>query len=184
MRDRSSQVLAHAAALVAGALALAPPLAGCSSQAAPTDEAIARYVGGTSETGATGPDGPAVAAARATRISITVERATGLQDHDGPGVTDAYVMLEVEGNRARTSVVEGSLTPVWGDSFAFDVRAESVLQLRLMDEDSLASDELIGTVVVPLPLLHVGESVEREALFKNGDEGRVTLTLTGLGAPR
>jgi Ca2+-dependent lipid-binding protein len=93
-------------------------------------------------------------------------------------------MLEVEGQRARTSVVEGSLAPVWGDSFAFDIRPDSVLQLRLMDEDSLASDALVGTVVVPLPPLHVGESVQREALFKNGDEGRVVFTVVGLGAAR
>ncbi len=181
MRDRSSQVPVLAAARVAATLLCAAPLAGCSSSAAPTDEAIASYVGSPGETSS---HGASAGAPRATRISVTVEGATGLQDHDGPGVTDPYVMLEVEGNRARTSVVEGSLTPVWGDSFAFDVRADSILQLRLMDEDSLSSDELIGTVVVPLPLLHVGESVQREAAFKNGDEGRVTLTLTGLGAPR
>lgn len=181
MRDRSSQVSVLAAARVAVALSLAAPLAGCSSSAAPTDEAIASYVGSPGETSSAG---AAASAPRATRISVTVERAIGLQDHDGPGVTDPYVMLEVEGNRARTSVVEGSLTPVWGDSFAFDIRADSILQLRLMDEDSLSSDELIGTVVVALPSLHVGESVEREAVFKNGDEGRVTLTIVGLGAPR
>src|SRR6185503_14438396 len=81
----------------------------CSSKAGPNDEAVASYLERhgvtTADVVATNSiDGAAVPVAGppAGRVALTVERATGLPDLDtGPGTTDAYVIIEYEGQRHR-----------------------------------------------------------------------------------
>lgn len=177
--------------LRAAALAVALTTA-CSSPTGPSDEAIARYAdpaaaATTGDAGAPPATGPGAAAPEATtrparRVSVTVDKATGVPDLDpGPGVSDPYVVLSYEGTRFKTSVVEGAENPVWGDSTVFDVRPGGVLEVSLFDEDSLSSDEKIGVQTVPLPSLGEGETRALEVAFKAGKGGVVTLTLTGLG---
>ncbi|MFO0745078.1 MAG: C2 domain-containing protein [Myxococcota bacterium] len=185
-------------------LALGASLAACSGQAGPTDEAIARYANTgqspaatASQAGATAPGAGADAAGAtlatrpagspgspAKRVSITVERATGVPDMDpGPGTSDCYVVLAYEGQRFKTSVVEGSEAPVWGDSTVFDVRPGGVLEVTLLDEDSFSSDEKLGVQTLPLPAVAEGETQPIEVAFKGGKNGKLTLTVTGLARP-
>jgi hypothetical protein len=161
----------------------------CSRESAPGEEAMSAYLerhGITREapsTAGAGGDGE-TAQPIARRVAITVERASGLPDLDvGPGETDPYVILEYEGQRHRSSVVEGELDPVWGDTFIFDVRPGGVLVVKLMDEDSLASDEQIGTVSHVLPELRIGETRTLMPTFRNGEGGTLELTLTGMVRP-
>jgi len=164
-------------------------LAGCPSQAGPNDDAIAAYLErdglapGVSLPLADGATPDAVKAV-ARRVALTVARGTGLPDLDtGPGVTDPYVVIEYEGQRFRTSVVEGHQNPVWGDTFILDVRPGGVLIVRLMDEDSLSKDEQIGTQSQVLPDLRIGETKRLLLTFRNGQGGSVDLTLTGMVRP-
>lgn len=196
MRDGSNASRRANIALALGlavALELAATVA-CSGQSGPSDEALARYAGtadataattnGTSPATASGADASPVLGPRARRVSITVERAVGVPDNDpGPGTSDPYVLLSYEGTRFKTSVVEGSETPVWGDSTVIDVRPGGVLEVTLFDEDSLSSDEKLGIQTVPLPDLAVGETKALAVAFKAGKAGTVTLTLTGLARP-
>lgn len=178
-----------ASALAASALALSA----CSSKAGPSDDAMQAYLErhglATAPTstvdGTLGSDGEGAALLPvARRVALTVERAHGLPDLDvGPGETDPYVIVDYEGQRHRSSVVEGSLEPVWGDTFVIDVRPGGVLMVKLMDEDSLSSDEQIGTVSQVLPDLRVGESTTLTFTFRNGEGGTLELTLTGMVRP-
>jgi hypothetical protein len=183
--------VAAAGGLLAVAIA---SFAACPSAAGPSDDALASYLerhGITSGQASDGDDaspddgGDAPAAKPiARRLALTVERGTGLPDLDvGPGTTDPYLVLEYEGQRYRTSVIEGDLEPVWGDTFIFDVRPGGVLVAKLMDEDSLASDEQLGTLSETLPDLRIGETRRLTLAFRNGDGGKVSLTLTGVVRP-
>lgn len=159
---------------------------GCPSQAGPNDDALAAYLERHGITAPTTIDAGAapVLGPVAQRVAVTVERATGLPDLDsGPGETDPYVMLDYEGQRFRTSVVEGDLDPVWGDTFILDVRPGGVLTVKLMDEDSLSSDEQIGTQSQVLPDLQIGVSITVILTFRNGAGGALTLTVTGMVRP-
>ncbi|HRE91398.1 MAG TPA: C2 domain-containing protein [Myxococcota bacterium] len=193
-------------------LGLGAPLVGfgCGNDARPSDEAVTAYLdragyaspistgtsqnapgqprpGGQNTSPATpslSPTPPPKAAPAARRLAITVESATGLPDLDsGPGETDPYVLLEVEGTRHKTSVVEGNLEPIWGDTFIFDVAPGVVLNIKLMDEDSLSSDELVGANSLELPTLMVGETQLLDVAFGQGERGTVRLTLTGMSRP-
>jgi hypothetical protein len=169
-------------------------LCACSSKAGPSDDALQAYLERhglataqvRSADGTLGQDGEPSPSQQpiARRVALTVERAYGLPDMDwGPGVTDPYVIVDYEGQRHRSSVVEGSLEPVWGDTFVIDVRPGGVLMVRLMDEDSLSSDEQIGTVSQVLPDLRIGESTMLKFTFRNGEGGTLELTLTGMVRP-
>jgi len=194
MREGVSLKSASGAVMLALASIGAMSVAGCSSKAEPGDEAMAAYlerhgiappdVAAGDVASADGSVTAVVPRATARRIAITVERATGLPDLDsGPGETDPYVALDYEGQRFKTSVVEGELEPVWGDTFIMDVRPGGVLIVKLMDEDSLSSDEQIGTQSQVLPDLAVGESKSLVVTFRNGAGGSLTLTLTGMVRP-
>ncbi len=121
------------------------------------------------------------AAPLARRLRVTVVRGEGLPDTDaGPGETDPYVVLDYEGERFKTSVADGTLEPVWGDSFVLDVRPGAALGVTLMDRDAWSSDEKLGVVNDPLPPVHVGERVELDVRFRGGDFGTVRVALLGL----
>ena len=193
MREGVSLRSASSALLTALLGVFGAGLSGCPSQAGPTDDALADYLRrhgiaapdarmatGDGEGGEAG----AVVGPIARRVAVTVERASGLPDLDsGPGETDPYVALDYEGQRFRSSVVEGELDPVWGDTFIFDVRTGGVLVVKLMDEDSLSSDEQVGTQSQVLPDLQVGQTTSLSLSFRNGEGGTLTLTLTGMVRP-
>ncbi len=170
------------------AASLVGALAGCPAEAGPDGDAMSAYLDrhGLGDV-AVNPDSggaPVAAAPRARRVAITVERATELPDLDtGPGETDPYVALDYEGQRHRTSVVEGELNPTWGDTFIIDVRPGGVLTVRLMDEDSMSSDEQIGTQSQVLPDLAVGETQTLTMTFRNGQGGTLVMSVTGMVRP-
>jgi hypothetical protein len=176
--------LATTAARVALIVSAALSACGSPSHPAGSDDALGAYLDrhGLGSPGADvlappAPPAPPVA----TRLSITVVSGRDLPDTDpGPGDTDPYVVLTVDGQRHRTTVIEGSLTPVWGDSFILDVGPAAVLEVALKDEDSLSSDETLGVVSKVLDPIAVGRTVELEIPFRDGAGGYVTLRLTGL----
>jgi len=57
------------------------------------------------------------------------------------------------------------------------------LNIKLMDEDSLSSDELVGANSLELPALMVGETQLLDVAFGQGERGTVRLTLTGMSRP-
>lgn len=179
-------------------LALLASLVGCKGADGPSAAAVDDYLArqGVAPSGAVvegegegGVEGGGLAVAlpaaapTATRIALTVDRGWDIPDTDpGPGDTDAYVIVEYEGHRHETSIVSGSLEPVWGDSFVFDLRPGGVLTLTLMDDDTFG-DERLGVVSEPLPIIAIGERRVLEFAFRSGEMGRVQITVTGLPRP-
>ena len=167
-------VLVVAAGLVLGA---------CSGPKPPSEAAIQAYAkrklgAGTTSTGAA----PTPAKkAWATRVKLTVEKGEKIPDVDAflAGDTDPYVIVEYEGARHKTSQVQGSSEPTWGDSFVLDVREGGMLSLTLMDAE-VTSDQKIGVAAAPLPPVTVGEKKRFQVKFSDGKRGVVTLVVEGL----
>lgn len=170
----------------AGCLIVAAVASGCPGAAGPSDEAIARYVGDV--VGAQSSDGVGTLATEpkrvpARRLAVTIDRAEHVPDVDsGPGDSDVYVLLEVDGQRFKSTIVS-SENPSWGDSTVFDARSGAILQVTLLDQEFISSDEKIGTQTLPLPELAVGETTTLTVAFRNGEAGTLWLTATGLARP-
>jgi hypothetical protein len=168
------------AALAVASVAL---VGGCSEQHVLSDTALGHYL--ERHGVQTDPSAPAPVAAPPTarRLALTVVSARALPDLDpGPGDSDPYVEVRIDGQRHRTTVIEGSLDPVWGDSFVLDIGAAPVLELMVRDEDGLSSDETIAVVSRVLDPIAVGHTLELELPLRDGAAGYVTLRLTGLPA--
>jgi len=165
-------------------VALAIALGACGAPEPDMDRAIGSYLErhGIGSAESAGDAEALVPLAR--RVALTVVSARDLPDMDaGPGVTDPYVIVTIDGQRHRSTVISGSLNPVWGDSFVFDVRPEAVMEIALMDEDTFGSDDRIGVVSRPLETVRVGETLELEIPFRDGAGGVLTLRLTGMAHP-
>ncbi len=164
-------------------------LTGCPGGGGPSAQAVDEWLARDGDLSAAARPGAEAAvgpprAAVATRLAVTIEGAEGLPDtDDGPGVTDPYVIVEYEGYRFETSVVEGSQAPIWGDSFVFDLHPGGVLSVTLMDEDSLGSDEKLGVVSEAVELIRVGETRALALPFRNGEMGVVRVKITGMARP-
>eukprot|EP00980_Cylindrotheca_fusiformis_P015714 scaffold4531_cov103-Cylindrotheca_fusiformis.AAC.8 len=72
--------------------------------------------------------------------------------------SDPYIMIYHAGNHiGQTGVVRKSLNPVWSDNhFVFPIvpRALAIfdtVELRLFDRDRFSTDDIMGTVFVPIP---------------------------------
>lgn len=163
-------------------------LTACPGETPPiADDALGAYLNrhGIASPTATNPtevQPPTPVIKMARRLSITVVSARDLPDLDsGPGVTDPYVMLQVDGQRHQTTTIEGSLDPVWEDSFILDVGPSPVLELTLKDEDSLSSDKTLGVVSKILQPIPVDTTIELEIPFHAGADDYVTIQLTELG---
>ncbi len=168
-----------------GGVVVASLLASACQQRDPTldAEAVARYLARAPTEAGTG-SGEAAGSRtpeHATRLAVTVVGARGLSDLDaGPGDSDPYVVLVVEGQRHRTSTAEGTADPDWGDSFIVEARAGAVLEITVFDADGLSSDERLAVTSLPLPPLKVGAQAELKLPLRGGAAGELTIGLRGL----
>jgi hypothetical protein len=186
---RKSAAVWLAAALVATETA-------CSGDPGPDPAAMRAYVEANRSmrvpaaapapiaTEAAGPPAVPVAAApeapAARQMRVTILDGKGLYDaDDGFGETDGFVTVEVDGERFKTSVAEGTLEPVWGDSFVFEAPPGAVMTITLFDSD-VTTDERLGVVSLALPGLAPGGSEERPIGFRDGAMGTIRLRLEGL----
>lgn len=114
-------------------------------------------------------------------ISITVVKAQHLPNLDfGFGKSDPYVVLDYEGQREQSSVVQDSLNPEWGDSFVFPALLGGVLKLTVKDQDFMKSDETIGVTSILMPSLRVGETRLLELPLQQKKDALLVLELVGL----
>ena len=81
-------------------------------------------------------------------LSITVQRASGLEVMDLGGKSDPFVTIKVGKQAARsTSVKEKTLDPVWNEGFSFDVQSiDEAVILEVWDKDMASDDDFMGEV--------------------------------------
>jgi hypothetical protein len=171
--------------LLAGVLLM---VGACSAKRGPSDEAIRAYGVWKASEGAGEADEKSAAnktpEARAkkgyaTQVKLTVVRGADIPDNDpGPGHTDAYVIVEYEGDRHKTAI-RSSESPRWGDHFILDTRPGGVLKVTLMDDD-LVSDDNLGVASQQLPTVRPGQTQEFKMVFHGGQGGEVHLSVLGL----
>jgi Ca2+-dependent lipid-binding protein len=54
-------------------------------------------------------------------LTVHVVEARDLKAMDMDGTSDPYAILSIEDQRIETNYKKGTLTPVWNESFTFDI---------------------------------------------------------------
>jgi Ca2+-dependent lipid-binding protein len=82
-------------------------------------------------------------------MAVTLDYAKGLRDCDWFGKQDPYVVIKCGGQQFRSrTATDGGKNPVWGETFRFNVINENTAEIRILDEDNLCRDDLIGECLV------------------------------------
>jgi len=85
------------------------------------------------------------------RLKVSILSAVHLPQMDNLGKIDAYVKLLYAQQEHATSVQASSYTPVWNETFAFDIPSiycARDLQIALMDHDRVGAHELVGSATI------------------------------------
>ena len=122
-------------------------------------------------------------------LKIVVLEARELKKMDTFGKNDPYCILTVNGEKRRTSTIDGGgTTPIWGDvgdpgeALHFEVEQALAVEIECYDEDA-GTDDLIGTAIVELDHAPTGQDWELQDWFtisdaKEKDTGQVHLLLS------
>jgi Ca2+-dependent lipid-binding protein len=66
-----------------------------------------------------------------------VVEARDLKPMDVDGSSDPYVELRIEGQQIQTNFKKSTLSPVWNESFTFDItHGKDPLEVYVMDKDT------------------------------------------------
>ena len=110
---------------------------------------------------------------RSRKLAVNVVKGKKLRARDAGGTSDAYVSVALirrdqlpqqsEGPQVRTCVIPKSLDPEWHEAFEMVLRDDGeddsfwsdVVRVQVYDHDRVTSDDLIGSVDIPLGSLSV-----------------------------
>lgn len=78
-------------------------------------------------------------------LTVHVVEARDLKPMDMDGTSDPYVILQIEDQRIETNYKKSTLSPVWNESFTFDIiHGRDPLRVVVMDKDTFGNDEYEG----------------------------------------
>jgi Ca2+-dependent lipid-binding protein len=84
-------------------------------------------------------------------LKVTVVEARKLTDVDLFGKSDPYVKLVLNATKSQSTTIKKSdLNPKYNEEFNFLTEGEKELKVEVWDRNTIGSDELIGSEIVPL----------------------------------
>jgi hypothetical protein len=115
-------------------------------------------------------------------LTVHVVEARDLKPMDMDGTSDPYVILSIEDQRIETNYKKSTLSPVWNESFTFDImQGRDQLKIVVMDKDTFGNDDFEGQCTVSLNMLR--DQMKKDEWFQLVDkdggpfQGRVRLML-------
>ena len=115
-------------------------------------------------------------------LTVHVVEARDLRPMDMDGTSDPYVVLQIEDQRIETNYKKSTLSPVWNESFTFDIiHGREPLKIVVMDKDTFGNDDFEGQCHVSLNGLR--DQMKHDSWFDLTDEnelksqGRIRLML-------
>ena len=105
-------------------------------------------------------------------LTVHVVEARDLKPMDMDGTSDPYVVLEIEDQRIETNYKQQTLSPVWNESFTFDIiNGREALKVTVMDKDTFGNDDFEGMCFVSLQGLR--DQMKHDSWFDlTDDQGR------------
>ena len=121
-------------------------------------------------------------------LYVKIVRAYNLKSCDSNGLSDPYCILQINNQKKTTSIIYECLNPKWDEYFIFDLNSlnDDILTLICMDYDLLSSDDLIGSVQIPMKSLIFGKINEFHLKLldkenKNSGEIEILLHVAKMG---
>ncbi|XP_004248567.1 16 kDa phloem protein 2-like isoform X1 [Solanum lycopersicum] len=116
-------------------------------------------------------------------LEVFLVNAKGLEDQNWLTSMNPYVILTCRTQEKESSVASGEGTnPEWNETFVFTISGDvEEITLRIMDKDTLSSDDFVGEAKIPLrEVLREGEVSERAYNVVKDEEysGEIKLSLT------
>eukprot|EP00798_Chlamydomonas_sp_ICE-L_P031352 gene31352-6508_t len=115
-------------------------------------------------------------------ITATVEYAKGLKDAELFGKIDPYAVLKVGDQKFRTKTLKGAGTsPVWDETFTFNVINENMLEITLFDAEAFSADDELGSASISLAKarIHLEDKLQAPVIRPKSrkQKGYVSITL-------
>ncbi|GBB94770.1 hypothetical protein RclHR1_02410016 [Rhizophagus clarus] len=106
-------------------------------------------------------------------LKITVVEAKKLTDVDLFGKSDPYVKLILNEHKSQsTSIKKNDLNPKYNEDFNFITDGENELKVEVWDRNTIGSDELIGSEVVPLAQVYKSGYLDTWVKIKSSHDKR------------
>ncbi|RIA90260.1 C2 domain-containing protein [Glomus cerebriforme] len=115
-------------------------------------------------------------------LKVIVVEAKKLTDVDLFGKSDPYVKLVLGPSKSQsTTIKKGDLNPKYNEEFNFVTEDEKEVKVEVWDRNTIGSDELIGSEVVPLTQVYSDGFLDTWIKIKSSKDkrnhGEVHLTL-------
>lgn len=92
-------------------------------------------------------------------VTVIEARYIKLTDYDSQG--DLYVVIECGNQSSQTQHKEGMKTPIWDESFTFDiVNGKEEIRVSVMDRNMMKQDSVVGVLYIPIQTLSDQQKVE------------------------
>ena len=84
------------------------------------------------------------------KVNLKIKEAKNLPIMDVNGSCDGYCKIQFGKQKAKTRIIDNSLSPKWRQEFSFDILdfQQDFLYIQLFDYDTLGKDELISTLEI------------------------------------
>ncbi|XP_009986930.1 PREDICTED: cytosolic phospholipase A2 epsilon-like [Tauraco erythrolophus] len=97
-------------------------------------------------------------------LSVKIIRMRNLRKTDLFSQADCYVSLSLptaSPETVRTKTVKNCKDPVWNETFHFRIQSQvkNILELKVYDENAIAKDDLLFTVLFDVAKIQLGETV-------------------------
>nr|CAH8853864.1 unnamed protein product [Trichobilharzia regenti] len=88
-------------------------------------------------------------------LHVKVKKANHLKNKEISGKSDPYVIVDFQGVKQKTKVIEDELDPIWNETVTVDLKGKPLVPsdkilLRVMDFDKVTPDKFLGQVIIPL----------------------------------
>ncbi|XP_046542868.1 extended synaptotagmin-2-like isoform X2 [Haliotis rubra] len=111
-------------------------------------------------------------------LAIHVKEAKDLMDADGIGISDPYAKVKVGDQTFQTAILENRKDAKWDQKFdALVDLAEERLVVTVLDEDTIGSDECLGTATVHISRVIEAGKIDEWFPLEGGEKGSINLAL-------
>ncbi|CAH8578664.1 unnamed protein product [Schistosoma haematobium] len=88
-------------------------------------------------------------------LHVNVKKANNLKNIEISGKSDPYVVVDFQGQKQKTKVIDDDLNPIWNEEIIIDLKGKPLaasdnVLIKVMDFDKVTPDKFMGQALIPL----------------------------------